>query len=91
MNGKPGRAEIEMLAGVIRVWNGDKKYGDPYDWVATVRAMNKNEIEILGYTRPITPSIWKSIRAELMRLEIKRVFAVQYKDGRRCERWIEVK
>lgn len=84
------KSEIESLVGVIRVWQDDKGYGDPYEWVATVRWRTRTEVEIMGYTKPVTPSIWKSVVRECQRKGITKILAVTYVDRKRKERWINV-
>lgn len=83
-------AGFEPLAGVIRVFQEGKQYGDRYEWVASVRFLMKDAIEILGYTKPVTPSIWRALRKECQRLSIRRVLAVSYRNGQRREKWINI-
>jgi len=82
------RAEIERIAGVLRVFDEDKEYGEPYEWAATVRWLSKDEIEIMGDVAPISCSIYRAIVDECVRLGIKRALRVTYKDGIRKEKWI---
>ena len=58
------KAAIESISGVIRVWHDGCVYGDPYEWVATVRWINRKTVEILGYTSRVTPSIWRAVIKE---------------------------
>jgi hypothetical protein len=84
------KAEIEPISGVIRVWVDGGVYGDPYEWVATVRWLSRDKIEILGYTTKVTPSIWKAVIKECQRLGIVSILAVSYKDRQRKEKIITV-
>lgn len=83
-------AGIEHLSGVIRVWQDGRKYGEPYEWCASVRYITRDTIEILGYTTKVTPSIWKAVITECQRLGIKKIIGVSYRDGQRREKHITV-
>lgn len=83
-------ARIEPLSAVIRVWVDGCVYGDPYEWVATVRWLKPNEVEILGYTKRVTPSIWKAIIRECQAVGITSIIATSYKSGERREKRITV-
>lgn len=54
-------ADLEPLAGVIRVFSDDAKYGEPYEWSATVRCLDPRTVEILGIMRAPKPSEWRAI------------------------------
>ena len=54
-------AHVEPIAGVIRVFADDAKYGDPYVWNATVRYVNAQTVEILGFLVAPKPSTWRAI------------------------------
>ena len=88
------KAQIEPIAGILRVFNDDAaRYGDRFDWSATIRWITREEIEICAYLTEIKPSIYKAIFAECQRLGIKRIKAVNYPngaDGERKERWFDV-
>jgi hypothetical protein len=69
------RAHIEPLSGIIRVFGDHAKYGDPYQWAATVRWLDRETIEICGAMSAPTASEWRAI-AKLMRSQsppLKRV------------------
>ena len=87
-------AQIEPIAGIIRVFVDDNaRYGDKFDWSATIRWITREDIEICAYLTEIKPSIYKAIFAECQRLGIKRIKAVNYPDGadgERKERWFPV-
>ena len=85
-------ARIEPLAGVIRYWDDDAaQYGDPYQWVASVRWLAKGEVEILGYIKPLTVNIWRAVMRACKDNGIKRILAVRYQEGERVEKWIPVR
>ena len=88
------KAQIEPIAGILRVFNDDEaRYGDRFDWSATIRWITREEIEICAYLTEIKPSIYKAIFAECQRLGVKRIKAVNYPDGsagERKERWFDV-
>ncbi len=54
-------AHVEPLAGVIRVFADDAKYGDPYVWNASVRYIDDQTVEILGFMIAPKPSAWRAI------------------------------
>jgi hypothetical protein len=83
-------AEIEPIGGVVRVWAGGSSYGDPYEWAASVRWLSREEIEILGYTKPITRDVWRAIIKTCNESGIKKILAVRYRAGQRREKWIDV-
>ena len=64
---------IELLAGVLRVFDETSNYGDPYELALTVRYMDQTTIEILGLDKPITPTHWRAIRKHLKTIGIKKV------------------
>lgn len=83
------KVNIEPLASVVRVWiDPARGYGDPYDWVATVRWLSQTEVEILGYVKPITRPIFRAVAAECYRLGIRRILTIRYRNGTRREKWI---
>lgn len=84
------KAAIEPISGVIRVWMDGGVYGDPYEWVATVRWINRTSVEILGYTRRVTPGIWRAVSKECQKNGIEKVLAVSYHNGKRKEKWLRV-
>ena len=88
------KASIEPIAGILRVWvDSDARYGDKFCWSATVRYINRHEIELCAYMTEITPSIYKAIFRECQQLGIKRILGVNYPDGaagERKERWFNV-
>lgn len=75
------RAELEPLVSVIRVWEDDKSYGDPYEWVATVRHLDLHTVEILGYVKPLTKESVRAIHAALDQVSIKSILSVTYPEG----------
>lgn len=83
-------AEIEPLSGVIRVWADGGVYGDPYVWCASVRWLSREDVEILGYTNPVTRGVWRAVMNTCNKSGIKRILAVRYRAGQRIEKWIDV-
>ena len=55
-------AHLESLVGIIRIFEDDKKYGDPYEWSAVFRYIDKITIEICGVDKPMTEEMWHAIR-----------------------------
>lgn len=79
-------AEIEMIAGVIRVFpSPDKTHGDVYDWAATVHRLNQETIEILGVTQAPTPSQWREIKRCCAAEGIGSIVFCRFKGGKRIK------
>jgi len=74
-------AKIEHFAGVIRYWDGAAKYGDPYQWVASIRWVDSQTIEIVGITQPPTKEIWLAVKEEARRQGASAVVYTRYKHG----------
>lgn len=75
-------AHIESFAGVIRYWdNENAQHGDPYQWAASVRWVDRETIEIAGITQPPTPTIWRAVKEAAREHGLKQVLFVRYKDG----------
>ncbi len=55
------RANFEPLAGVLRVFADASKYGDPYQWSATVRFLDIRTVELMGILRAPKPSEWRAV------------------------------
>ena len=84
-------AELEPLTSIVRVWDDGGKYGDPYEWVATVRHITPEECEVMGYTKPITPDIYKAILHTLFEKGIKKVLITTFPNGSsgvKHQRWV---
>jgi hypothetical protein len=76
-------ASIEHFAGVVRYWESpESKYGDPYQWAASIRWINHETIEIVGITQPPTPAIWRAVKAAAAENGAKQITFVRHKDGR---------
>ena len=84
-------ADIEPTSGVLRCWDGTVvKYGEPYQWAATVRWLSRESIEILGDVKPVTREVFRAIIKRCAESGIKRILAVRYRAGQRREKWINV-
>lgn len=67
------------------------QYGDPYQWVASMKLVRPGEVEIFGIDKPITREIHHAVVAELRRLEIQRYMIARYTEGQRREVWRKVR
>jgi len=76
----PLRADVEFIAGVIRVWDGGS-YGDPYRWAATVRWIDRTQVEILGVTSAPTVAELRAILQQFNQLGVERVVFKRIKNG----------
>ena len=84
-------AEFEPHSGVVRVWLDDEAvYGDPMQWSASVRWIDRESIEITGVIGSPLPSVWRAINDECRQLGIKRILIVRYKVGKRSKHWVRI-
>lgn len=78
------KAEIEILSGVVRFWNdSDAGYGDPYDWVATLRWVNPEVAEVVGITKPPTPDTWRAVKEAAAKAGVKKLIFYRIKNGKK--------
>jgi hypothetical protein len=90
--GQAANSRLEHISGVIRVWlNPNAGYRDPYDWVATVRWIDCETVEIVGILKPPTPSIWRATKDELARHGAKTIIFYRIKGGRKIKKELTVK
>ena len=75
-------AEVEWVAGVIRVFSDGQAYGDPYEWAATVRAVNKTTVELLGVTVAPNMNQVRAMSKALVSLGFEYVVWDRIKDGK---------
>jgi ABC-type glycerol-3-phosphate transport system substrate-binding protein len=76
-------AQIEPFAGVVRYWaKADARYGDPYQWAASVRWIDHETLEILGITQPPTPAVWRAVKAAAKQNGVKQIVFVRRRDGK---------
>lgn len=86
-------AEFEHIASLLRVFDDDKKYGDPYFGLA-VRWLNKTEVELELQQKKLTPAIYRSIIAACEEIGVERFLVRTFPRGSRGKeriRWVEVK
>jgi hypothetical protein len=67
------QVHLEPLVSLLRVFEGEGNYGDPYELALTVRYLDQTTIEILGLDKPVTPAAWRAIRNHLEGLGITEV------------------
>lgn len=85
--------EFEHLTSILRVWDDDKKYGDPY-WGIVIRWINNEEVEIMLQQQKLTTAIYRAVMAEVGKFGIKRLLVRTYPQGSsgpELLRWLEVK
>lgn len=86
-------AQIEHVSSLLRVWDDDQQYGDPYCWAVAIRWINKSEVELLLQQQHITPAIWRAVVQLCQSQGIERVLAVTYPGGSAApprHKWIDV-
>ena len=74
-------AQVEWIAGVLRVWAPGKQYGDPYEFSASVRCIDRETVEIMGVVKAPTHDEVRVIINELLRLGIKRAVWTRMENG----------
>lgn len=74
-------AHFEPLAGVIRVFEDGKSYGDEYVWCATCRFLDVDRVEILGVTKPMKPSVWRSIVEKFREMGVSKIVFIRKRNG----------
>lgn len=85
------KAGFEPLSGFFRVWSDGKRYGDPYEWSAVVRFIERDIIEVCGVDKPVTPSIWRAVVKECRRMEVKTILFKRIdRDGKTRVRTVHV-
>lgn len=75
------RAELEPLAGVLRVWEAGKSRPHPYLYHITVRWVTHERVELMTITEP--PSM-KEVAAMAVALDaagVKTAYWQRYRDG----------
>ena len=79
------RAELEITAGIIRVFADDARFGEPFaevlylvgdEGIATLKGLR---------TERMTRGVWRAVDAELARVGFREATWHRYKDGRRVE------
>jgi len=86
-------AEFEHIASLLRVFDDNKKYGDPYFGLA-VRWLSKTEIELELQQQKLTPAIYRSIIAACEKMGVERFLVRTFplgSKGKERLRWVEVK
>jgi hypothetical protein len=86
------KIHIQHLSSVVRIWfNDDSKFGDPYDWAATIRWIDNEKIELLGVDKPITKSMWMAMQNAFHEVGITSILAMRHTGDKTRERWIKTK
>lgn len=66
-------AHIEPIAGVVRIFENERQWGDPFVWSCTIRWRNITEVELLGVTKPPTATQMRALIKTLQRAGITAV------------------
>lgn len=84
------KVDIEHTSSLVRVWyRADAKYGDSFNWCATVRWISKEEVEFVGAMTAPNQEAWRAIQDHFAEMGVKRILMIRYKRGRKRERWID--
>jgi hypothetical protein len=86
-------AELEHVSSLIRVWVDDNKFGDPYEWAAAVRWLNKQEVEICLQQQRLTPSVYRAVIKVLKSYGVSRILIKTYPEGSKGKekiRWLDI-
>ena len=89
-------ATIEFISGVIRIYSEKRddsvhNTGIPFLFSIYIRWINPEEVEIMGLSDKLTPSMWKTIAVELHKYGVNKVKFYRYKDGKKIEKLIPFK
>lgn len=84
-------AKIEFISGVIRIYSEKRddsvhNTGIPFLFSIFVRWLGPDEVEIMGLSDKLTPSMWKSIAMELHEYGVTKVKFYRYKNGEKIEK-----
>ena len=82
--------EIEPLAGILRVFKHGGTYGDDYEWAAAIRYISPTEIEFVGATKPLLPSMWRDGCKQLKELGIKKIKFKRIKNGVETDHYVDL-
>ena len=82
--------EVEPISAVVRIWDNQSGYGAPYDWVATLRWVDKDTVEVIGTTTAPTRTQWKALVIKAKEIGVKRVLVTRCKHGILIKHYIEV-
>jgi len=84
-------AHIEPLAALVRVFSDGRSYGEPYDYVATLRWTDHETAEVMGALHAPLPSQWRAICIAAREVGIKRLLLTRrHPDGRTRQVEIEL-
>lgn len=86
-------AEFEHIASLLRVWDDEKSYGDPYCWAVAVRWLNRHEVEIILQQQKLTAGIYRALVDAMVTAGVHRVLVRTYPDGAEgleVTRWIDI-
>jgi hypothetical protein len=72
-------AEFEPTSGVVRIFSEGRSFGQPYDWVASVRWLSPTSVEILGIEKAPKPSEWRALIACWKKLGVETMVFSRYK------------
>lgn len=90
-------AWLEPISSVIRVGEDGAKHYDNYHFVATVRYISIDEVEITGVAKPknqqqpgFTKADWKAIVECFREKGVKRILFRRIKNGIARDKWVTV-
>ena len=82
------KVDIEPIAACVRVWSSsDSGYGDPYDWSATCRWIDRETMEVIGVDKPVTKSMCHAIRDAAAKLGVRAIGFTRIRDGKKRKFW----
>jgi hypothetical protein len=76
------KADLEIIAGILRVGGDDWEYGKPYDWACTAVRVDHKTVELMGAIRAPSPSEWRAIRETLISAGFTHALIVRHKGDR---------
>lgn len=63
----------EPLVSLIRIFEKDKKFGEPYLWSCVLLYYGNDVVEIKGVDRTVTREMWKTLYNYFLNSTIKEV------------------
>ena len=80
------KTHVEHLISIIRIFDDNMEYGDPYIWSATLKFIDIETVEIVGVDKPITISMYRVIKKALIDMGVVRAIFYRYKNSIRVRR-----
>ena len=82
------KVDIEPIAACLRIWIGNGgQVGDPYDWSATGRWIDRETMEVIGVDKPVTKAMCVAIRDAAAKLGVRTIGFTRIREGKKRKFW----